>query len=156
MVWRNLGRNPDLPAHWATLILISWIQLMGHTSASRGVSGMDLVGCVTSLEPQGAIPPGLTLLGGVRFIAWRPFFRGMPTMPEALLGMPGAFEQQLCTRTHLKNSLVPHSSGWWDGRQILLMSQPMLHFMKLLISLRVLSMGLKNIPPNEAARNTNT
>ena len=71
---------------------------MGHTSVSRGVSGTDLVRCVTSLDtvvgqgclervqmrpdirvtrprltfrkPQGTVPQDLTLLGGARFIAW--------------------------------------------------------------------------------------
>ena len=49
--------------------LLNWIQLMGHISAGRGVSSTDLVGCVSSLEnlePKGAVPQALTLLGGAR------------------------------------------------------------------------------------------
>ena len=70
---------------------------MRHTSAGRGISGTDLVECVTSLdavvsrgslarvsgrpnihvtrprlrflEPQEAVPQALTLFGGARFIA---------------------------------------------------------------------------------------
>ena len=58
------------------LILINWIQLMGHTSADRDINGTDLVGCVPSSgltsSLRGPSPPqALKLLGGVRFIAWR-------------------------------------------------------------------------------------
>ena len=56
--------------------LISWIQLMEHTSPGCGINGTDLVGCVTSLDwytssLRDPSPQALTLLGGVRFIAWR-------------------------------------------------------------------------------------
>ena len=43
---------------------------------------------------------------------------GMLTGPEALLGMQGVSGLRPCVRNHLKKGLVPHSSGWWDGRQI--------------------------------------
>ena len=50
------GLVPHSSAGWdggqIQLILISRIQLMGHTSADCGVSGTDLVECVTSLEPR--------------------------------------------------------------------------------------------------------
>ena len=54
---------------------------MGHTSAGSGISGTDLVGCVTSLDWHTSSfrrpsHQALTLLGGARFIAWclrRPF-----------------------------------------------------------------------------------
>ena len=80
--------------------------LPGHTSSFRGPS-----------------PQALTLLRGVRFIAWRqrcPFFREMPTGLESFLVMPGASGQRPCVWTQLKKGLVPHSSSWWNGRQILL------------------------------------
>ena len=32
-------------------------------------------------------------------------------------------EATLSARTHLKKGLVPYSSGWWDGRQILITSK---------------------------------
>ena len=48
---------------------------MSHTSAGCGINGMDLVGCISSLDiPQakrGPSPQDLILLEGVRFIAWR-------------------------------------------------------------------------------------
>ena len=92
----------------------SWIQLMGHTSA----------GCVTSLDipraSEEGIPQALTLLRGVGLSlgAWAPLFRGMPTGPEVFWGMPGACGLRSCAWTHLKKGFEPHSSGWWDGRQI--------------------------------------
>ena len=46
----------------------------------------------------------------------------MPTGPEAFLRMPSISWLRPCVWTHLKKGLVPHSSGWWDGRQILLIS----------------------------------
>ena len=66
----------------------------------------------TNLYPQGAV------FWGIRFIDWH--LRGRPTGPKAFLGMLGASWLRPCNRTHLKNGLVPHSSRWWDGRQILL------------------------------------
>ena len=53
----------------------SRVQLMGHTSVSRGVSARIWSGVsrhwTLFLEPQaGAVPQALTLFGGVRLIAW--------------------------------------------------------------------------------------
>ena len=42
----------------------------------------------------------------------------MPTEPEAFSEPLCASGQQPCALTHLIKGLVPHSSGWWDGRQI--------------------------------------
>ena len=46
----------------------------------------------------------------------------MPMGHRVFLELPGASRLRPCTRTHLKKGLVPHSSGWWDGRQILFLS----------------------------------
>ena len=87
------------------LISISRIQLMGHTSAGRGVSGTDLVGCVLSLDiPRtsgGGRPPGFYPLrrGFIyRLAPMGPLFRGIPTGPEGFLGMPGASGLRPCAR----------------------------------------------------------
>ena len=93
-----------------TVDLISWIQLKGHTSDGRGISGTDLVGCVTSLEwhtkgLRRLSPLTLTFLREVRFFAWslmHLLFRGMPTEPEAFWGMPGASGLRSCAETTLK------------------------------------------------------
>ena len=49
---------------------------MCHTSAGRGVKGTDLAGYVPSSEYTSSLRrpslQALNLLGGVRFIAWRP------------------------------------------------------------------------------------
>ena len=37
---------------------------------------------------------------------------------EAFWGMPGVSQLRPCACTNLKKGLVPHSFGWWDGRQI--------------------------------------
>ena len=66
----------------ASLISINWIQWMGQTSdqtsrCQRHGSGRVCPVFWTYLEPQEAVPQTLTLLVGVRFIAWhlrRPFF----------------------------------------------------------------------------------
>ena len=42
---------------------------------------------------------------------------GMPTRLEAFLEPPGVNRLRPCARIH-KKSLVPHSSGQWDERQI--------------------------------------
>ena len=50
------------------------LQLLNHTSASRVVRSTFLVGCAHHwryLWPQGAVPPALTLFGGVGLITWR-------------------------------------------------------------------------------------
>ena len=92
------------------LISISRIQLMGHTSAGHGVSGTDLVGCLTSLDiPRASrsVPTG--------FNPEVPLLRRMPTRPDTLLE-PLGYSPGLGSA--LKKGFVPHSSGWWDGRQI--------------------------------------
>ena len=52
-------------------------------------------------------------------------FRGMPTGSATFLDPLGASGLWPCTRNHLKKGLVPHSSVWWDIRQISL-DQPLL------------------------------
>ena len=72
----------------------------------RGISGTDLVGCVSSLDiprASGAVPQVLTLLGGARFIAWRrrrSFLREHRRGP--FWGMPGVFGQRPSAWTQLK------------------------------------------------------
>ena len=73
------------------------------------------------LERQGVVSPGFyhPWRGYVHRLApEQPLFRGMPTGPDAFLGMPGVSRLPHCARTNLKKSLVPYSSGLWDGRQI--------------------------------------
>ena len=63
---------------------------------------------VNFLEPQGAVPPGFNPLGrgSIYCLATEaPLFRGMPTEPEAFLGMPDASGPLPCTWTHLKKAL---------------------------------------------------
>ena len=56
------------------MISIRRIQLMGYTSAGHGVSGTDLVWCVSTLDiPRASVGrphQALNLLGEVRFISW--------------------------------------------------------------------------------------
>ena len=62
-------------------------------------------------------PQALTLLGGVRFIAWclrHLLCRGIPTGPETFLEPPGESGRRPCTLTDLKKGFVPNSSGRWD------------------------------------------
>ena len=108
---------------------------LGHTLVGRAGRYMDLVGCVlvlvavswgatwpASLSFRGPSPQALTLLGGARFIAWclrHPFFRRMPTGPEAVLEPQG-----VSGLDPPKIGLVPHSSGWWGIQQIPTFSQP--------------------------------
>ena len=108
----------------------SWVERMHYSLGGAGLLRTS-VGCVLSMHGSGRVCPGfggsrsrfaltgilepqvtvshaLTLLGGARFIAWRlrrPFFRGMPTGPEAFLGMPSVSGTRPCIRTHLKKAL---------------------------------------------------
>ena len=62
--------------------------------------------------------------GGVRFIARRlrrPFL-GECQRGRCIWGIVGASRLRPCARTHLKKGLLPHLSGWWDSRQIPLIS----------------------------------
>ena len=76
---------------------------------------MDLVWCVlawltvgrglpwqASSSHRGSSPQVLTIVGGAKFIAWRPRrpLRGMPTCLG--YGMPGVSGLRPCARTHLK------------------------------------------------------
>ena len=57
----------------------------------------------------------------------------MLTGPKVFLEPPGVSELQPCTRAHLKKGLGPHSSDWWDIRQIPTSSQcsARIHFSQL-------------------------
>ena len=89
--------------------------------------GSWLRGALTGiLKPQRAVPQAQNLLRRTGFITWnlrRPFFRGMPTGPEAFLELTGMSGQWPCARTHIKKGLVLYSSSWWDVRLILTSSQ---------------------------------
>ena len=93
--------------------------LVGQTSTGRVMHCTVLVGCTSSVDTPLASrsrpPLALTLFEGVRFIVWRlrHLFRGMLTGPEAFLGLPDASELRHCTRTDLKEGLVPHLYAWW-------------------------------------------
>ena len=69
--WIKLFTNAELNP----MISISWIQLMGHTSAGLGVKwhGSGRVCLVTghTSSLRGPSPLALTFLGGVMFISWR-------------------------------------------------------------------------------------
>ena len=83
---------------------------LGHTSGRS----VDLVGCFLAVgrgrltwipvsphycrARKNRHPQAPTLLGGTRYIAWRlrcPFFRGMPTGPEAFLESQGVSGSRL-------------------------------------------------------------
>ena len=73
MDWLIVINSPRLKN--SRVDLLSWIQWMGHNLAGCGINGMDLVGCVTSLDWHTsslweAFPSALNLLLGVRFTAW--------------------------------------------------------------------------------------
>ena len=78
----------------------------GSGRVCLGPSGSRSRCCLTGiLGPHGALPQALTHLGEARFIALGlryPFFRGMPTGPEALLGLPRVSGLWSWVRTHLK------------------------------------------------------
>ena len=48
------------------------------------------------------------------------YFKGNADVAWGIFELPGASWLRLCARTHLKKGLEPHSSRWWDSRQILL------------------------------------
>ena len=81
---------------------------MGHTSMSAARIWSGVSNLWTYLEPQGAVPQALTLLGGIRFIAWRlrrhcleECRRGSRHFGEC----PVACGLRPCAQTHLKKTL---------------------------------------------------
>ena len=104
---------------------VGWVQ--GSGQVCRGFPG-SWSRCTLSgiLEPQGAIPPGSypSWGGWVYCLASEaPLFRRMLTGVKAFLESLGVSELWPCAQTHLKKSLVPHSSGRWVIRQIPTFSQ---------------------------------
>ena len=101
----------ELIWHQGQTPAISRIQLMGLTSAGRGVSDTDLVGCVLSLDisqASGGSPPRFysPRRGLVHRLAPEAtLFRGMPTRPEAFLGRPGVSGLRPCVGPTLKKAL---------------------------------------------------
>ena len=92
---------------------------MGHTSADRGISGTDLVRCVSSLDKpsfRGLFTQALTLGGRARFFACRlrhHFLGECRQGLEAILELPRVSGIQPCTRTYLKQGLChTRPDGW--------------------------------------------
>ena len=125
--------------------VISWRQLMSHTSVGRSINGTDLVGCVTFLDAvisQGCLVrvPGRPSIR-VTLTILKPHGADTRLLPssERRGFSPGAWGFSFFGKCHrglrhfwsrwarlgfgsapgstLKN-IVPHWSGWWDGRQI--------------------------------------
>ena len=89
---------------------------VGEAQYSRHAAETDIL-----LEFHEAVPQALTLLGVARFIAWRLM---RPFLGECRQGPRYFGECQVCqiyARTHQKD-LVPHSSSWWNVRQIVIFS----------------------------------
>ena len=79
----------------------------------------------TYLKPQGAVPSGFNPFSrGYRLAPGVLLFKGIPTGPDAFLGMPGASRLQPSAWTHLKKGLVPHLPVWLGGQQISLSPDP--------------------------------
>ena len=114
---RCAGTHSGRAAFYRCVVLVGFVLV--PVAVSRGSPGP------ASSSLRGPFPQALILLGGVGFIAWRlrqHFILGMPTGPEAFVGIPGLSGLRPSAWTHLK-SLVPYSSGWWDGRQIPIISK---------------------------------
>ena len=110
-----LGRttNTDnLQAEWS-VCATPWEKLGGDAlrlaALCRMCSGSRSK-CV--LKPQRAIPQALTLPGRAGFITWRlkcPFFREVPTRPEAFLEPPGVPGPRPFPRSHLYKNPLFHT-----------------------------------------------
>ena len=110
-----------------------WSAGLGRTSVGRVLSvrgsGRVCLGSsgsrsrfalISILEPQETVPSGSNSPWGAKFIVWRRrrSFLGEPDRAQGILEPLGVSRLRPCARTRLKKGLVPHSSDWWDMRQI--------------------------------------
>ena len=129
-----MGRSSKI-AWSVTQSLISYCFMQRLFSRLSGVRA----GWLISSSSRGPSCQVFALCEGSRFIALhlrRPIFMGMPTGPEAFLEPADASGLWPFARTHLKKGLVPHSSAWWDVRQISLDQSLASHVFSVLTGIR--------------------